>query len=75
MWWDGNKDKGTWIVKSWPQYAVAVPKGDDHIWYRATYQFELKDGSYYSGYWEMDIHFRFVSNKENIRGHMQIGFK
>merc|ERR1712212_941222 len=58
MWWDGNKEKGTWIVKSWPQYAVAVPKGDDHVWYRAAFQFELNNGSYYSGYWEMDIHFR-----------------
>merc|ERR1719420_2089157 len=58
MWWDGNKEKGTWIVKSWPQYAVAVPKGDSHIWYRAAFQFELNNGSYYSGYWEMDIHFR-----------------
>jgi hypothetical protein len=58
MWWDGNKDKGTWIVRSWPQYAVAVPKGDSHIWYRAAFQFELNNGSYYSGYWEMDIHFR-----------------
>merc|ERR1712142_1139551 len=41
MWWDGNKDKGTWIVRSWPQYAVAVPKGNDHVWYRAAFQFEL----------------------------------
>merc|ERR1711982_302003 len=44
MWWDGNKEKGTWIVKSWPQYAVAVPKGDSHIWYRAAFQFELNNG-------------------------------
>merc|ERR1712055_1058796 len=58
MWWDGNKEKGTWIVRSWPQYAVAVPKGNDHVWYRAAFQFELNNGSYYSGYWEMDIHFR-----------------
>merc|ERR1719334_404013 len=54
MWWDGNKEKGTWIVRSWPQYAVAVPKGDKHIWYRATFQFLLNNGSYYSGYWEME---------------------
>merc|ERR1712142_640180 len=33
MWWDGNKEKGTWVVKAWPQYAVAVPKGNDHVWY------------------------------------------
>jgi len=58
MLWDGNKEKGNWIVRSWPQYAVAVPKGDDHIWYRSTFQFELNDGSFYSGYWEMDIHLR-----------------
>merc|ERR1719383_572402 len=32
MMWDGNKDKGAWIVKSWPQYALATPKGDRHIW-------------------------------------------
>merc|ERR1712133_182897 len=31
MLWDGNKEKGAWIVKSWPQYAVATPKGDRHI--------------------------------------------
>ena len=59
MWWDGNKEKGTWIVKAFPQYALAVPKGDDHIWYRAAFQFELNTGAFYSGYWEMDIHFRF----------------
>merc|ERR1719334_501601 len=58
MWWDGNKEKGTWVVKAWPQYAVAVPKGNDHVWYRATFQLELNDGPFYSGYWEMDIHFR-----------------
>merc|ERR1711920_207970 len=58
MLWDGNKEKGTWIVKAFPQYALAVPKGNDHIWYRATFQFELNDGTFYSGYWEMDIHFR-----------------
>merc|ERR1712066_986263 len=58
MLWDGNKEKGNWIVKAWPQYALAVPKGDDHIWYRSTFQFELNNGAYYSGYWEMDIHFR-----------------
>merc|ERR1712121_329434 len=58
MWWDGNKEKGTWIVRSWPQYAVAVPKGNDHVWYRAAFQYELNNGSYYSGYWEMDTHFR-----------------
>merc|ERR1711875_178597 len=58
MLWDGNKDKGAWIVKSWPQYALATPKGDRHIWYRGTFQFELNNGSFYSGYWEMDIHFR-----------------
>jgi len=58
MWWDGNKEKGTWVVKAWPQYAVAVPKGNDHVWYRATFQLELNDGTFYSGYWEMDIHFR-----------------
>merc|ERR1719177_98051 len=23
MLWDGNKEKGSWIVRSWPQYAVA----------------------------------------------------
>merc|ERR1719374_195644 len=56
--WDGNKDKGAWIVKSWPQYALATPKGDRHIWYRGSFQFELNDGSFYSGYWEMDIYFR-----------------
>merc|ERR1712042_384477 len=55
---DGNKEKGTWVVKAWPQYAVAVPKGNDHVWYRATFQLELNDGTFYSGYWEMDIHFR-----------------
>merc|ERR1712142_1450108 len=33
-------------------------KGDSHIWYRAAFQLELNNGSYYSGYWEMDIHFR-----------------
>jgi len=58
MLWNGDKQKGNWIVRSWPQYAIAVPKGNDHIWYRATFQFELNDGSYYSGHWEMDIHFR-----------------
>merc|ERR1711921_42911 len=58
MLWDGNKEKGNWIVRSWPQYAVAVPKGDDHIWYRSTFQFELNDGKFYSGYWEMDVHCR-----------------
>jgi len=59
MLWTGDKEDGTpWIVKSWPQYTVAVPKGDQHIWYRSTFQFELSNGSYYSGYWEMDIHFR-----------------
>jgi len=58
MLWDGNKEKGSWIVRSWPQYAVAVPKGDDHIWYRSTFQFELNDGKFYSGYWEMDVHCR-----------------
>merc|ERR1712002_866495 len=58
MLWDGNKEKGNWIVKAWPQYALAVPKGNDHIWYRSTFQFELNNGAYYSGYWEMDIHFR-----------------
>merc|ERR1711942_284987 len=58
MMWDGNKDKGAWIVKSWPQYALATPKGDKHIWYRGTFQFELNNGNFYSGYWEMDIHFR-----------------
>ena len=60
LWWDGNKDKGTWVVRSWPQYAVAVPKGNDHVWYRATFQLELNDGTFYSGYWEMDIHFRYI---------------
>merc|ERR1712137_399923 len=50
MWWDGNKEKGTWVVKAWPQYAVAVPKGNDHVWYRATFQLELNDGTFYSGY-------------------------
>merc|ERR1712002_1031201 len=59
MLWKGDKKDGTpWIVKSYPQYAVAVPKGDSHIWYRATFQFKLNTGAYYSGYWEMDIHFR-----------------
>jgi len=59
MLWKGDKtDGGNWIVRSWPQYAVAVPKGDDHIWYRSTFQFELNDGSFYTGYWEQDIHFR-----------------
>merc|ERR1712142_1392786 len=58
MMWDGNKDKGAWIVKSWPQYALATPKGDRHIWYRGSFQFELNNGNFYSGYWEMDIHFR-----------------
>jgi len=58
MMWDGNKEKGAWIVKSFPQYAVAVPKGDSHIWYRGSFQFELNNGNFYSGYWEMDIHFR-----------------
>ena len=59
MMWDGNKDKGAWIVKSSPQYALATPKGDSHIWYRGTFQFELNNGNFYSGYWEMDIHFRY----------------
>merc|ERR1719334_3089628 len=58
MMWDGNRDKGAWIVKSWPQYALATPKGDRHIWYRGTFQFEHNNGNFYSGYWEMDIHFR-----------------
>merc|ERR1712241_1065128 len=58
MLWDGNKEKGNWIVKAWPQYVLAVPKGNDHIWYRSTFQFELNNGAYYTGYWEMDIHFR-----------------
>merc|ERR1711872_989942 len=58
MMWDGNKDKGAWIVKSYPQYALATPKGDRHIWYRGTFQFELNNGNFYGGYWEMDIHFR-----------------
>jgi len=59
MLWDGDRSNGTpWIVKCFPQYAVAIPKGDDHIWYRSTFQFQLNNGSYYSGYWEMDIHFR-----------------
>ena len=58
MLWDGNKEKGNWIVKAYPQYALAVPKGNDHIWYRSTFQFELNNGAYYTGYWEMDIHFR-----------------
>jgi len=59
MLWKGDKTDGTpWVVKAWPQYAVAVPKSDDHIYYRATYQLELNDGTYYSGYWEMDIRFR-----------------
>merc|ERR1711872_1027333 len=40
------------------QYALATPKGDRHIWYRGTFQFELNNGNFYSGYWEMDIHFR-----------------
>ena len=61
MMWDGNKEKGNWIVKAWPQYALAVPKGNDHIWYRSTFQFELNNGSFYSGYWEMDIHFRYLN--------------
>ena len=65
MMWDGNKDKGAWIVKSWPQYALATPKGDRHIWYRGTFQFELNNGNFYSGYWEMDIHFRYKSKKED----------
>ena len=60
MLWKGDKTDGKpWIVRSWPQYAIAVPKSDDHIYYRATFQFELNNGSYYSGYWEMDIHFRY----------------
>jgi len=59
MLWKGDKTDGKpWIVRSWPQYAIAVPKSDDHIYYRATFQFELNNGSYYSGYWEMDIRFR-----------------
>ena len=58
LWWDGDKTKGRWIEKTWPQFAVAVPKGPDKIWYRAPFQFLLNDGSYYSGYWEMDIQFR-----------------
>jgi len=59
MLWKGDKTDGTpWIVKNYPQYAVAIPKGDEHIWYRAPFQFKLNNGSYYSGYWEMDIHFR-----------------
>jgi len=58
MMWDGNKEKGNWIVKSFPQYAEATPKGDSHIWYRGSFQFELNNGNFYSGYWEMDIHFR-----------------
>merc|ERR1719187_181949 len=49
MMWDGNKDKGAWIVKSYPQYALATPKGDRHIWYRGTFQFELNNGNFYSG--------------------------
>jgi len=51
-------DKGKLIVRSWPQYVVAVSKGEDHVWYRGTFQFELDDGSYYSGYWEQDVHMR-----------------
>jgi len=58
MMWDGNEKEGNWIVKARPQYALAIPKGNDHIWYRSTFQFELNNGAYYSGYWEMDIHFR-----------------
>jgi hypothetical protein len=46
------------IVKTYPQYVLAVPKGNNHIWYRGTFQFKLANGSYYSGYWEMDMHFR-----------------
>ena len=60
MMWDGNKEEGNWIVKSWPQYALATPKGDRHIWYRGSFQFELNNGNFYSGYWEMDIHFRYI---------------
>jgi len=59
MMWDGDRSSGApWIVNSFPQYVVAIPKGDDHIWYRSTFQFQLNNGSYYSGYWEMDIHLR-----------------
>jgi len=46
------------IVRSFPQYVLAVPKGDDHIWYRSTFQFQLKSGKFYSGHWEMDVHCR-----------------
>lgn len=46
------------IVGQFPQYVLAVPKGNTHIWYRGTFQFKLAGGNYYSGYWEMDVHFR-----------------
>jgi len=46
------------IVRSFPQYIVAVPKGDDHIWYRSCFQYQLGSGKFYSGYWEMDVHCR-----------------
>jgi len=51
-------DKGLLIKRTFPQYVVAVPKGDDHVWYRGTFQFELENGSFYSGYWEQDVHMR-----------------
>jgi len=51
-------DKGRIIKRSYPQYVTAIPKGDKHIWYRGTFQFELENGSFYSGYWEQDVHCR-----------------
>ena len=51
---------GNLIVQSFPQYILAVPKGDDHIWYRSSFQFKMRNGTYYSGYWEMDVRCRFA---------------
>jgi len=51
-------DKGNLIVRSFPQYVTAIPKGNDHIWYRGTFQFELANGTFYCGYWEQDVHCR-----------------
>merc|ERR1711921_42391 len=49
---------GTATRRRAPGLSRPGPKGNDHVWYRATFQLELNDGTFYSGYWEMDIHFR-----------------
>merc|ERR1719370_1432407 len=46
-------DTGKWTFTS-----GNLSRCQNHIWYRAPFQFKLNNGSYYSGYWEMDIHFR-----------------